>query len=202
MRKQPRSARGSSMYGQRRGTESPDSFQQTGGLPACPVLQRRSSPSSSRPRQSSLPEGGFEPTGKTSFSASGHCSPLIRRPLKMKREVAAARRASRSAEQRGRWGGESVARSGARSPGQQSGHPTSPTRCPASLCKDGPGAGNASPKPLPQVFAPSPFTHFPNLEMWHFKGREDRGRSSGLTPFTAGPSAPACSFCVEPTVSA
>lgn len=174
MRKEPRSAHGSSVYGQLRGTESPDSFQQTGRLPACPVLQRRSSRSSSQPRRSSLPERAFEPTGKTFFSAAGHCSLLIRRPLKMKREAAAAWRASRSTGRRGRFGSEFVARCGAQSPARESGQPASPTRCPASLCKDRPGSGDASPKPLSQVFAPSPFARFPNREIQHFKARGNR----------------------------
>lgn len=116
VRKQPRSAHGSSVYGQLRGTESPDSFQQTGRLPTCPVLQRRSSRSSSQPRRSSLPEGGFEPTGKTLFSASGHCSLLIRRPLKMEREAAAAWRFSRSADQCGRCASEFAATCDAQTP--------------------------------------------------------------------------------------
>lgn len=92
----------------------------------------------------------------------------------MKREAAAAWRASRSTDQRSCFGLEFVATCGAQSPAQESGHPTSLTYCPASLCTDRPGSGNASPKPLSQVFKPPPFTHFLNLEIQCFKARENR----------------------------
>lgn len=151
-----------------------------------PRLAAPRSRSSSQP----LPEGGFEPTGKTLFSASGRCSPLIRRPLKMPREAAAGWRAPRGAHWCGRSGWELVVTCGAWSPGRESGHPASPTRCPASLRKDRPGTGSTSPKPPFQVFSPSPFTRSLNLEIQRFKAGEHRWRSSGLVPCTAGLSPP------------
>jgi len=90
--------------------------------------------------------------------------------------------ASHSTDQPGRSGSEFVAMCGAQSPAPEWGHPASPTRCLAPLCQDRPGSGKPSPKPMSQVFAPSPFTHFLNLEIQHFKAREDRRRSSGWVP--------------------
>ena len=83
------------------------------------------------------------------------------------------------------------------------GTPNATPRCPASLCEDGPGAGNTSAKPTPRVFAPSPFACFLNLEIQRCEAREKRW----VLVFWSGswrcwPKTPACPCRAEPAVSA